>query len=160
MVQRTGWRLPKAARVAAWLAAVGLAIGLGVACVELRGSLGDDCLKNTDCLSATLLPRSIAAASPPLFTPPGVPEAGADATADGTSPGDDSSSTNDAAEAVDGTGTDAPVDDVAVPPADAPADGLDEAAARRARRRIPGRCGGRRPRRRGRIGLRRVIDTL
>ncbi|HEY5146698.1 MAG TPA: hypothetical protein VII82_08015, partial [Polyangiaceae bacterium] len=51
MVRKTGLRVRAVARVVAWVAPAAAVLALAAACSEQRGSIGDDCLKNQDCLS-------------------------------------------------------------------------------------------------------------
>jgi hypothetical protein len=123
MVQRTNVGAPSVARVLALLASVALAIGLAGACTDLPGGLGASCIKDQDCQSGVCTQLLCAAVPPYLDAQVQVPEAGADATIEGsTAPADDGAAD---------TATDAPVasesaaPDVATPvdsspPVDAP----------------------------------------
>jgi hypothetical protein len=71
---------------------IGGAAGVVAACVELKGSLGSDCLKNEDCQSGVCVQLRCAEQPPALEL-----EAGPDAAVDGT------------ADAPPGTGMDGPV---------------------------------------------------
>jgi hypothetical protein len=126
------------------LAPIALALGLAQACTQLRGSLGDDCLKNQDCLSNVCAQLHCVATPPLLDAAPSATtasEGGADATSaatDGATPADGEA--DDAADVVQPDVTegveDAPVDSpVTVPdasapdaPSDAPSDGPLDAA--------------------------------
>jgi hypothetical protein len=88
----------RSSRLVAWLAALSGVACPVVACVELKGSLDSDCLKNEDCQSGVC--SQLHCAEPP---PPFELEAGSDAGADG------------AIDGAPGTATDGP----AAPPADA-----------------------------------------
>jgi len=125
MVQKTRVPARKFARAVAWLAPIGLVAGLAGACSELRSSLGDDCLKNEDCLSG-ICSQARCTASPPLLGGEGAPTG--DAGADTSTPGDGSAPAADAMDQGDTstTGPDAPTtEDSSVAP-DAPPDALDE----------------------------------
>lgn len=114
----------RAARLFATLGAPAAVLGLAVACAERRGSIGDDCLEDQDCLSGVCSGLRCVAAPPVLGSESGetgspVAEAGeasSDALAEAT--GDDGSS-------------DAPADSSGdVAPSDAPADaGAADSAA-------------------------------
>jgi hypothetical protein len=75
-----------ASRVPALLLPVLLGIGLAGACAEWRGSLGQDCLKDDDCLSGVCAGLRCAPAPIYLNTQAGVADSGsgADATSDST----------------------------------------------------------------------------
>ncbi len=108
------------ARVLALLASVALAIGLAGACTQLPGGLGASCIKDQDCQSGVCTQLVCAAVPPYLDAQASLPEAGADATVDGSTPvtGDDGS-----AEDV----TDAPVaNEAALPDAASPIDSSTE----------------------------------
>ena len=67
-------RRPRAARVAL---AASLAAALAIACGETRRPLGDECLRDDDCLSSVCSGR-VCAAAPPLTTEQlGPPDRGA-----------------------------------------------------------------------------------
>lgn len=129
MLQRKDVR---AGRLASWLAAVGVVAGAVGACVELRGSLGSDCLKNQDCQSGVCSQLRCVAAPPLLDAEPG-PDAGADAPLDGpvVTPPDDSGTPGlDATEPPDAK----PEMDVITPdsgpsPIDAPADAIEDSSS-------------------------------
>ena len=126
MVQKTRVPARRFARAMAWLTLVGLVAGLAGACSELRSSLGDDCLKNEDCLSG-ICSQSRCTASPPLLGAEGTPTA-TDAGGDSATPGDGAAPAADAMEQQETstTGPDAPIaEDSAVVP-DAPPDAVDE----------------------------------
>ena len=63
-------------------AAISVAAGVVVACVELKGQLGSDCLKNEDCQSGVCAQLHCAEPAPEFLYEAGI-EAGADATPDG-----------------------------------------------------------------------------
>lgn len=124
VLQRNGLR---SGRVVAGLAAIGGIAGVVVACIELKGSLGSDCLKNQDCQSG-VCSQLRCVEQPPLLEL----EAGPDAAVDGTTDGPPGNGT-DARTMTDGTSPlDAPATDVEAipdgmsPRPDAPADALEE----------------------------------
>jgi hypothetical protein len=114
------------ARLVTGFAAIGIAAGVVMACVELKGQLGSDCLKNQDCQSG-VCSQLKCAEPPPLFEFEAGPDAGPDA-ADGGTPGTDGpvSTTDGTAE------TDAPADGTVIGPdggpeaVDAATDAVDE----------------------------------
>jgi hypothetical protein len=124
------------------LAPLALALGVAEACTQLRGSLGDDCLKDQDCLSNVCAQLHCAAAPPLLDVTPSVPT-GADATVDADAAGEagpadavaddaEEASEPDAPTGVEDAPVDSPVTlpDVGAPdaPADAPVDAPTDAA--------------------------------
>jgi hypothetical protein len=125
MVQKTRVPARRFARAAAWLAPVGLVAGLAGACSELRSSLGDNCLKNEDCLSG-ICSQSHCVASPPLLGAEGAPTG--DSGADSASSGDGTAPPADAMERPETstTGPDAPTTEDSATPPDAPPDAIDE----------------------------------
>jgi hypothetical protein len=117
MVRNTDGRVHTVTRIVAWVAAGGLVatvLALGSACTELRGSIGDDCLKNQDCLSG-VCSELHCAPQPPLLDAAYAPtiDAGVDATLEGG--------------AKDGSVDAPPADATPPPPEDAPAE-VGEAA--------------------------------
>lgn len=97
------------AHVPALLLPVLLGIGLAGACAEWRGSLGQDCLRDDDCLSGVCAGLRCAPAPIYLNTQVGVADSGSGADAPS-----------------DSTGSDAPADAVLDAPGDA---AMGEAAA-------------------------------
>ena len=110
----------------AWLGPIGLAAGLAGACSQLRVPLGDDCLKDEDCLSGFCAQLHCVAA-PPLLDAEPEPAVG-DAGADAAAPADGMAPAPDATEADGGpdTGPDAPAADSGAGVADATTDAIDE----------------------------------
>jgi hypothetical protein len=113
------------ARLIKGFAAIGVAAGVVVACVELKGQLGSDCLKNQDCQSGVCSQLKCAEA-PPLFEFEAGPDAAPDAADGGTPETDGPVSTPDGTAA-----SDAPADGTVVEPdgseaADAAMDAVDE----------------------------------
>jgi hypothetical protein len=81
-----------------------LAIACAAACAETRRSLGEDCLKDPDCLSG-ICSALHCAASPPILgnEPPPSQDAGADAVSDASGEGGDAAGEGgDASEGGDG----------------------------------------------------------
>jgi hypothetical protein len=78
MVEKTRRQRREVARVVALVAPIAVAFGLAGACAQLKGSLGDDCLKNEDCQSG-ICSEQHCAAQPTLLdgqvTPSGGPDA-------------------------------------------------------------------------------------
>jgi hypothetical protein len=129
-MQSSGFRTK---RLATGLAVIGLVAGVVVACVELEGSLGSDCIKGQDCQSGVCSQLHCVAVPPLLDAEPGPDAADAEADGQATPPpsvdgssmtGRDATSPTDATSAT----TDAmPPDTGTVVPADAPADAIEEA---------------------------------
>lgn len=92
-VQRGGAR---ASGVGAMLVAAAI---LAVGCMETQRSLGDECLKNDDCLSG-ICSSLVCAAAPPLANTTPVADA-AGAVETGTAPPDDAGGTGEDGEATD-----------------------------------------------------------
>ncbi|HEX4448008.1 MAG TPA: hypothetical protein VH044_14770 [Polyangiaceae bacterium] len=126
MVQKTRVPARRFAKAMAWLAPIGLVAGLAGACSELRSSLGDDCLKNEDCLSG-ICSQSRCTASPPLLGAEGTPtavDAGADSATlgDGTTPAADAMGQQETSV----TAPDAPITEDSATVPDAPPDAIDQ----------------------------------
>jgi hypothetical protein len=86
MVRNTDGHARTVTRIVAWVAAGGVVatvLALGSACTELRGSIGEDCLKDQDCLSG-VCSELHCAPQPPLLDAAFAPtiDAGVDATLD------------------------------------------------------------------------------
>jgi hypothetical protein len=113
------------ARLITGFAAIAVAAGVVVACVELKGQLGSDCLKNQDCQSGVCSQLKCAEA-PPLFEFEAGPDAAPDA-ADGAAP-----ETDGPVSTPDAPASDAPADvtmvgpDGGPEPPDAAADAIEE----------------------------------
>jgi hypothetical protein len=123
MVQRSGWR----SHVAALLASVGAAFGLVVACSQLQGSLGAQCLKDADCLSG-ICSEFRCVTAPPLLDGSFVPEAATASGEGGLPPETDGAPVEDAPPVVDDSSTpDVSVPDALAIPADAPVDAPSDA---------------------------------
>src|SRR5215472_13336794 len=123
----------RSSRLVAWLAGTGGVAGLVVACVELKGSLGADCLKDEDCQSGVCTQLKCAALPPALELDAG-PDAAVDATTDAppTTGTDAPASTTDGTSPADAPSTKMDVQvmpDVTSAPPDAPADALEEGSA-------------------------------
>ncbi len=123
MVEKTRGRR-EVARVAAWLLPIAGAVGLAAACAQLKGSLGDQCLKNEDCQSGLCSQLRCVAAPELLDATPGAPEDdgasdGAETDGPGT-PADGGAPAPDAA--LDASPGDGGADQGADAPSDAPAD--------------------------------------
>jgi hypothetical protein len=113
MALRTRSRGRRVARTLAWLAPATLAVVMAGACSQLKGSLGDDCLKGEDCLSGVCSQLHCAAA-PTLFDAQVLPDAGADAPGSG----DSAAASGDGAP-VSGDDATSPMDSTTTPPVDA-----------------------------------------
>jgi hypothetical protein len=129
MVRTTGRRARAVARVVAYIAPAVVGLGLANACNELRGSLGDDCLKSHDCQSG-ICSELHCAPQPPLldaaYVPPG--DANADALAEASGGDGAAVAPPDASTASDDAAPDAsepPPDTGTVPPGDAAEDVVD-----------------------------------
>jgi hypothetical protein len=117
MVRKTGSRACRAARVTAWFASTAVVLVLAGACAEERGSIGDDCLKDQDCLSG-VCSELHCVAPPPLLDAAYVPVV--DATVD--APAETSAETSTAG---DGAMV---VEEDSTTPVDAPAEAAEEEA--------------------------------
>ncbi len=130
----------RSGRGLAWLAAVTVVASAVVACIELKGSDGTDCLRNGDCQSGVCSQLKCVPVPPVLELETG-PDAGADGAADGApGPAPDGSVTppSDANTPPDATGADAVVgDDGPAVPMEAAPDAIDESAAPDAQGEIP-----------------------
>jgi hypothetical protein len=143
VLQKKGMR---SGRRLAWLAGIAAVATAVVACIELKGSDGSDCLRNGDCQSG-VCSQLVCVAVPPVLELEAGPDAGADGSADGASgPETDGAPTppQDGTAPVDGTavadafvaddGPEVPLDsapdaiDESSPP-DAPSDGPPDAPA-------------------------------
>ena len=71
----------RSSRLVAWLAGIGGIAGVVIACVQLKGSLGADCLKNEDCQSGVCTQLKCAEPGPVLELDSGL-DAAVDATTD------------------------------------------------------------------------------
>jgi hypothetical protein len=141
MVRKTGLRVRAVARVVAWVAPGTVVLVLAGACSEQRGSIGDDCLKNQDCLSG-VCSELHCVVPPPLLDAAYTPvDAAADALAEAqvqaeaeAASGDDAAmvvtpdATTPPSDAPVGTG-DATTETGTVAPGDAAADVVDEVHA-------------------------------
>jgi hypothetical protein len=139
MVRKTGRRVRAVARVVAWVAPGAAVFALAGACSEQRGSIGDDCLKDQDCLSG-VCSELHCVVPPPLLDAAYTPvEAAADALAEAQAASEAASGDDVAVvvqpdamtppgEASVGTG-DATIDTGTVAPGDAAADVVDEVHA-------------------------------
>jgi hypothetical protein len=100
-----------------------------IACVQLKGSLGADCLKNEDCQSGVCTQLKCAEPGPVLEL-----DGGLDAAVDATTDAPPSTGMDAPVKMTDGTSSgDAPattdvqtIPDVTTAPPDAPADALEE----------------------------------
>jgi hypothetical protein len=138
MVRKTGLRVRALARVVAWVAPGVAVFALAGACSEQRGSIGDDCLKDQDCLSG-VCSELHCVVPPPLLDAAYTPiDAAADVLAEAQA-ASEAASGDDGAPVVQpdamtppseaSTGTvDATIDTGTVAPGDAAADVVDDHA--------------------------------
>ncbi len=121
-------RRVRTGRLFTCLAAVSVVAGVAAACVEQKGQLGSDCLKNQDCQSG-VCSQLRCADQPPLFEFEAGPDAAADAAdgavspeTDGPAPTTDAPGTQDAPATGDATN----VGPDSGSPLDASVDAVDE----------------------------------
>jgi hypothetical protein len=125
VLQKKGMR---SGRRLAWLAGTAAVATAVVACIELKGSDGSDCLRNDDCQSG-VCSQLVCVPVPPVLELEAGPDAGADGAIDGApAPATDGAITtpNDGTAPVDGTVADAFVADGPATPADSATDAIDE----------------------------------
>ena len=130
VLQKKGMRSGRGLACLAGIAGVATAV---VACIELKGSDGSDCLRNEDCQSG-VCSQLLCVAVPPVLELDAGPDAGADGATDGApAPENDGAIAppKDGTAPVDGTVADAFV-------ADGPATPLDSRPGRD-RRELPSR---------------------
>ena len=130
----------RSGRGLAWLAAITVVASAVVACIELKGSDGTDCLRNEDCQSGVCSQLKCVPVPPVLELEAGL-DAGADGAADGApGPATDGGVTPppDATTSRDANGTDATVgDDGSVVPMEAAPDAIEESPAPDGQSEIP-----------------------
>jgi hypothetical protein len=130
----------RSSRGLAWIAAITVVASAVVACIELKGSDGTDCLRNEDCQSGVCSQLKCVPVPPVLELEAG-PDGGADGAADGApTPTTDGTVTPpaDATTSRDANGADAVVgDDGPEVPMEAAPDAIDEGSAPDVQSEIP-----------------------